>query len=399
MRYSYLDPYRQSRRPMRVLSVFGTRPEAIKMAPVLHALASRQDRIESRVCVTAQHRQILDQVLTLFAIEPDVDLDLMEPGQTLDGLTARVVRSMTDVLERERPDCLLIQGDTTTVMATALAAFYQKIPIGHVEAGLRTYKRYSPFPEEVNRRVVSTMADVHFAPTQTAVDALRAEQVPEADIVLTGNTVVDALLWTAARRSSQTTRQLLKRIRSNGGADMAIVLVTCHRRENFGAPFEELCRGLRLLADRNPQVQLVYPVHPNPNVRAAVERLLTAHPRIHLLEPVSYEPFVHLMRESTIIITDSGGVQEEAPVLGKPVLVVRDDTERPEAVHANVVKVIGTDAKRIVAEAELLLGDSAAYAAMARGISPYGDGKAAPRIVDALLSRYSHQESDVIMAG
>lgn len=380
---------------MRVLSVFGTRPEAIKMAPVLHALRSRSDRIESRVCVTGQHRQMLDQVLSLFAIEPDIDLDLMRPGQTLDGLTAQVVVKMTDVLEREMPDCVLIQGDTTTVMATALAAFYKKIPVGHVEAGLRTYKRYSPFPEEVNRRVVSTVADVHFAPTQTAVDALRAEHVRACDIVLTGNTVVDALLWTAARKCSETTRELLEEIERNGKADVAIVLVTCHRRENFGAVFEELCRGVCLLADRNPQVQIVYPVHPNPNVRGPAERLLRSHPRIRLLEPLSYEPFVHLMQKSKLVITDSGGVQEEAPVLGKPVLVVREHTERPEAVQANAVKLVGTSAERIVMEAELLLNDSTVYAAMARGISPYGDGKAAPRIVRALLSRYSSEGRDL----
>lgn len=374
--------------PVRVLSVFGTRPEAIKMAPVVHALAAIPERIESRVCVTGQHRHMLDQVLTLFGIEPDIDLDLMQPGQRLDQLTARVVERMTEVLDRERPDCLLVQGDTTTVMATALAAFYRRIPVGHVEAGLRTYKRYSPFPEEINRRIVSSIADMHFAPTRTAAAALRAEGVSDTDIVLTGNTVVDALHWTVERPVPAATAQLVHGLRLDTGQDPTIVLVTGHRRESFGAPFEAMCRGLRLLADRNPTVQLVYPVHLNPEVRRPVEHILGSHPRIHLIEPLAYEPFVHLMAAARFIITDSGGIQEEGPVLAKPVLVVREDTERPEAVEAGVVRLIGTRTERIVEEGERLLRDPAAYRAMARGISPYGDGKAAPRIVDALLARY-----------
>ncbi len=372
---------------MRVLSVFGTRPEAIKMAPVLLALAGEPD-IESRVCVTAQHRQMLDQVLSLFGIRPDVDLDLMRPGQGLDGLTARVLERTTEIIDRERPDCVLLQGDTTTVMAAALAAFYRKVPIGHVEAGLRTNRRFSPFPEEINRRIVSSVADLHFAPTQTAVSALRAERVPDEDIVLTGNTVVDALLWTVERPVPAATERLLAGLRGRSGQDTRIVLVTGHRRENFGRPFEDVCRGLRMLADRNPAVHIVYPVHLNPEVRRPVERILGDHPRIHLLDPLGYEDFVHVMAAATLVVTDSGGIQEEAPVLGKPVLVVREDTERPEAVEAGVVRVIGTGSGRIVAEGERLLGDHVAYRDMARGVSPYGDGKAAPRIVDALLSRY-----------
>jgi UDP-N-acetylglucosamine 2-epimerase (hydrolysing) len=331
---------------------------------------------------------MLDQVLSLFSIRPDLDLNVMTTGQTLDQLTSRVIEKMTTVLEREQPDCLLIQGDTTTVMASALAAFYLRIPVAHVEAGLRTYKRYSPFPEEINRRIVSAVADVHFAPTATAVDALREERVPDDQIVLTGNTVVDALLWTASRCASEGTMELLNRIRAGGSVDDPIVLVTGHRRENFGAPFESMCRGLRMLADRNSHVQLVYPVHLNPEVQRPVRNILQGHPRIHLVEPLSYESFVHLMKASTLVITDSGGVQEEAPALGKPVLVVRNDTERPEAVRANVARLIGTSSDRIVKEAELLLCDEHEYASMARSISPYGDGHAAQRIVDSLLARY-----------
>jgi UDP-N-acetylglucosamine 2-epimerase (non-hydrolysing) len=379
----------------RVLTVFGTRPEAIKMAPVLRALARHPARVELRVCVTAQHRQMLDQVLQLFEISPALDLDLMAPDQSLADLTSRVLTRMSEVLAAERPDCVLIQGDTTTVMATAMAAFYEGIPVGHVEAGLRTYSPRSPFPEEINRRIVSAVADLHFAPTQRAVDALLAERVPAERIFLTGNTVVDALMWTAARDASPPTRALFAELglalNGNGAATPGprMILVTGHRRESFGSRFESLCGGLRDIADRNQDVHLVYPVHLNPNVQAPVNRILDGHPRIHLLAPQPYETFVHLMKAAELIITDSGGVQEEAPVLAKPVLVVREDTERPEAVEAGVVKIIGTSSQRIVEEAERLLHDRQAYQRMALGISPYGDGHAAERIAAAVLARYA----------
>jgi UDP-N-acetylglucosamine 2-epimerase len=374
---------------MRVLTVFGTRPEAIKLAPVIRELQRRPGHVDLRIAVTGQHREMLDQALALFEISPSLDLNLMAPDQSLADLTTRALSGLTSVLAAERPDCLLIQGDTTTVMAAALAAFYQRIPVAHVEAGLRTYNPLSPFPEEVNRRVVSLVADVHFAPTQRAVDALIAEHVPADRILLTGNTVVDALLWTAAREPSLATRTLLADVgASDRSRDAPMILVTGHRRESFGGPFESLCRGLRAIADRHPNVGLVYPVHLNPNVQAPVMRILGGHPRIHLVPPQPYETFVHLMKRATIIITDSGGVQEEAPVLGKPVLVVRDDTERPEAVEAGVVKIIGTAAERIVAETERLMHDADEYRRMSKAVSPYGDGHASERIATALVARY-----------
>jgi len=375
---------------IRVLSVFGTRPEAIKMAPVIRELQKYPEQVESRVCVTAQHRQMLDQVLDLFGIVPDIDLDIMRPNQSLPDLTARVLLSMSDVLSQERPDIVLVQGDTTTVMATALAAFYQQIPVGHVEAGLRTYDRYAPFPEEINRRMAGVLATYHFAPTRTAVNALLSEGISRENIFLTGNTVVDALLWVVNQPPSSFTRSLFTRLQiplHKSENDKKIILVTAHRRENFGSPFEDLCRGIRLIADRNPNVHIVYPVHYNPNVREIAYRILEGHPRIHLLDPLPYEPFAHLMKAAYLILTDSGGIQEEAPALGKPVLVLRDVTERPEAVEAGAVKVIGTDTQRVVEETERLLHDENAYLSMAQSISPYGDGHAAERIVQIILTR------------
>ena len=350
------------------------------MAPVVRELEKYPDRIASLVCVTAQHREMLDQVLDSFGIVPDVDLDLMQPGQTLPELTARVLVKMTQVLDQVQPDWVLVQGDTTTVMVTALAAFYQRIPVGHVEAGLRTHKRYSPFPEEINRRIADVLATLYFAPTPTAAQALVAENVPPEAIYVTGNTVIDALQWAVAQPPPSSLAPWM--------ADLAgkrVVLVTAHRRENFGPAFAQICLGLRDLARRNPDVALVYPVHLNPRVQAPVHKILGDEAREHLIPPQPYLAFAHLMQRADIVLTDSGGIQEEAPALGKPVLVMRADTERPEAVAAGTAKLIGPDAAAIVAESERLLHDAEAYAVMANAVSPYGDGHAAERIVDVLL--------------
>jgi UDP-N-acetylglucosamine 2-epimerase (non-hydrolysing) len=371
-----------------VLSIFGTRPEAIKMAPVVHALRACPNEIASLVCVTAQHRQMLDQVLELFHVAPDVDLNLMAPGQTLPALTARVITGVEDVLARLQPDLVLVQGDTTTVMAAALAAFYRRIPVGHVEAGLRTNDRYNPFPEEINRRIAGQLATLHFAPTARAADALRREGLSPETIHVTGNTVIDALHWVVAQPAPTEVESLLADLGcGTGRADARrLVLVTAHRRESFGAPFEQICLGLRELARRNRDVTLVYPVHLNPNVREPVQRLLAHEERIHLIEPLSYLPFAHLMKAAHLVLTDSGGVQEEAPSLGVPVLVLRRETERQEAVEAGTVKLIGPDAEAIVRESERLLHDEAAYAAMSSAVSPYGDGHSAERIAQIILT-------------
>jgi len=354
------------------------------MAPVVKELERHPDRIDPRVCVTAQHREMLDQVLDLFGIEPDLDLDLMRSSQTLAEITSRILTGMDEVLEAERPAWVLVQGDTTTVMATAIAAFYRRIGVGHVEAGLRTSNRYNPFPEEINRRIAGVVATTHFAPTQTARDALLAEGVAPETVIQTGNPIIDALHWVLAQPKSSTSEQLFEEL-GLPDPDSKMILVTAHRRESFGPPFESLCRGLRSLVDRNPDVRIVYPVHLNPNVREPVDRLLSNHERIQLIEPLSYEPFAHLMSEASIILTDSGGIQEEAPALGKPVLVMRETTERPEAVEAGVARLVGTDAGRIVEEAERLLHDAEAYADMSRRVNPFGDGQAAERIVQVLM--------------
>lgn len=360
-----------------VLAVFGTRPEAIKMAPVIGELA-RRDGVRVRTCVTAQHREMLDQVLAIFAIRPDHDLALMRPGQALPALTARVLEGVSAVLDRERPDAVLVQGDTTTAMAAALAAFYARVPVGHIEAGLRTGDRYSPFPEEINRRIVGTLATWHFPPTRRAAEALRREQVPEEAIHVTGNTVIDALLATV-----ETTTPPAWPFPAAG---RRLVLVTAHRRENFGAPLAGAFAGLRELVERNPDLEIAYPVHLNPEVEGPARRILGGHARIHLLPPQDYAAFVHLMALATLIVTDSGGIQEEAPALGKPTLVMRQETERPEALEAGTARLVGADPVRIVAEAERLLHDPAAYGAMARAANPFGDGTAARKIVDALLA-------------
>ena len=362
----------------KALCVVGTRPEAIKMAPVIQALR-REPWAQVRVLATAQHRHMLDQVLRLFGIEPDIDLDIMRPDQALTTLTARLLLDLDDVLLAERPDVVLAQGDTTTVMAVALACFYHRVPFGHVEAGLRTGDMDNPFPEEMNRVVAGRMARWHFAPTATARQNLLREGVPETSIHLTGNTVIDALLDVAARRPAiGVALDDAKRL----------VLVTAHRRENFGEPFREICRAVRDLVDRNADIQVLYPVHPNPNVSTVAQELLGGHDRIVLCPPLDYLPFVGAMQRAYLILSDSGGVQEEAPALATPVLVLRRETERPEAVDAGVVRLVGPDHDRILAEAQRLLDDETAYAEMARGVSPYGDGKAAARIVDVLRSAF-----------
>lgn len=362
-----------------VLSVFGTRPEAIKMAPVVRELAQYRDQIRSVICVTAQHRQMLDQVLDWFQIVPDIDLDLMVENQTLAGLTATAMLRLTGVLHDVRPDLVLVQGDTTTAMIAALASFYQQIPVGHVEAGLRTRDRYRPFPEEINRHLIGVLATYHFAPTQTAVDALRSEGVPAERIYLTGNPVIDALQWTVRQPYTLDLGFPLD-------DEHKLILVTAHRRESFGPPFESICDALAAIARRNPEVRIVYPVHLNPNVQTPVRRLLAGQDRIHLLPPMDYAAFAHLMARSYLVLTDSGGIQEEAPALGKPVLVMRQVTERPEAVEAGTVKLVGTDCEVIVRETERLLHDPAAYAQMATAVSPYGDGHAARRIGQTILA-------------
>jgi len=357
----------------RILAVVGTRPEAVKMAPVIHALR-KTPWAEVRVLATAQHREMLDQTLAFFDLRPDVDLDLMRAGQSLADLTARLVAALDPVLAAERPDCVLAQGDTTTVMATALCAFYQKVRFGHVEAGLRTHDKWLPFPEEMNRALCGRLADIHFAPTARARDNLLREGVPAASVHMVGNTVIDALLWSAER---------VPEGRFQPPPGQRLLLVTAHRREHFGARFESLCAALRELAGRQ-DVRILYPVHPNPNVREPAHRLLGGHPRIELCEPLDYPDMVAAMKASTLILTDSGGVQEEAPSLGKPVLVLREQTERPEGVQAGAARLVGTDHGRIVAAARELLDDPAAYRAMTGILNPYGDGTSGRAIAAAL---------------
>lgn len=368
---------------MKVLTVFGTRPEAIKMAPVVKALADHQD-FEAKVCVTAQHRQMLDQVLDIFAIRPDFDLNLMKPGQDLSDITSNVLLGMRDVYWQWQPDIVLVHGDTTTTLAASLSGYYAKVRVGHVEAGLRTHNKYSPWPEEMNRRLAGAVTDLHFAPTATARDNLLQEGTAPDTIHITGNTVIDALLDVVDRVRADG--QLKRRFDSQFDfldPGKRLILVTGHRRENFGAGFENICQALADIAARG-DVQVVYPVHLNPNVQEPVRRILSGIADIHLIKPQDYLPFVYLMDRSTFLITDSGGVQEEAPSLGKPVLVMRDTTERPEAVEAGTVKLVGTDRAAIVREANRLLDDAAAYDAMARAHNPYGDGLAAVRIRDIL---------------
>ncbi len=367
--------------PLRVLSIFGTRPEAVKMAPVVTRLVDTHG-IESAVCVTAQHREMLDQVLDLFAISPDYDLDIMRPNQSLSSLTAAVFTTLEPVIDQARPDWVLIQGDTTTVMATALLAYYHHIHIGHIEAGLRTGDKWQPFPEEINRRVAGVVADLHFAPTAWARDNLLREGVSEKHIFITGNPVIDALQSVITKPYNFESGPL-----GQIPANRRLILVTAHRRENFGKPLENIFNALRQIAEAYADdIYVIYPVHLNPNVQAPAQRILADVPNIRLIDPLDYLPMVHLMKRAYLILTDSGGLQEEGPALGTPVLVLRQKTERPEAVEAGTARLVGTETGRIIAETRRLLEDQALYNAMARAANPYGDGHAAEKIVAALLN-------------
>jgi UDP-N-acetylglucosamine 2-epimerase (non-hydrolysing) len=369
---------------IRTLTIAGTRPEAIKMAPLIQRLGS-DPRFESRTCVTGQHRQMLDSVLQQFSIVPHYDLNIMRPNQKLADIAAATLTGLTPVLDEFRPDWVLVQGDTTTTLAAAIAAFYSGVAVGHIEAGLRTGNLAAPWPEEGNRKLTTAITRLHFAPTASSRANLLAEGVRADTIHVTGNTVIDALLATRDRIAADADlRSSLDARFPMLGQFARMVLVTGHRRENFGTGFENICRALSELAARFADVLILYPVHMNPNVREPVFRLLQDRPNVRLIEPVDYLPFVHLMNRSTLIITDSGGVQEEAPSLGKPVLVMREVTERPEAVEAGTVKLVGTDADRIVREASTLLADDAAWQRMSRAMNPYGDGKACGRIADIL---------------
>lgn len=368
----------------KVSLIFGTRPEAIKLCPLILSM-QKHPTLEPHVCVTGQHRQMLDQVLDAFGVVPEVDLALMQPNQSLGGLTALAIAALDTYLAECKPDMVLIQGDTTTAFCAALCAFYRKIPVGHVEAGLRTGNKYSPFPEEINRVLATRLSDLHFAPTSTARNNLLKEGVPAARIFVTGNTVIDALLIALDKVKTNPPKiPGLPQFLINGKSDKAIVLITGHRRENFGEGFENICRAIAELARRFPDTHFVYPVHLNPNVRDPVDRILgkTTDGNIHLIDPLAYLPFVALMNRATLILTDSGGVQEEAPSLGKPVLVMRETTERPEAVTAGTVKLVGTSPEVIVSETARLLTDKQYYDNMAYANNPYGDGYAAHRILD-----------------
>lgn len=368
----------------RVLTVFGTRPEAIKMAPLVHALSS-DERFEAKCCVTAQHREMLDQVLELFEIKPDYDLNLMRAGQSLNDVTARILLELKSVLQEFKPDVVLVHGDTATTFAASLAAYYEQIPVGHVEAGLRTGNIYSPWPEEANRKLTGTLTQYHFAPTETSQNNLLKENFKKESISVTGNTVIDALLLIKEKIDhDEALQHSLSEQFPFLREDKKLVLVTGHRRESFGGGFERICEALAFTAQKHPEAQIVYPMHLNPNVREPVNRILAGISNVHLIEPQQYLPFIYLMNRSHIILTDSGGIQEEAPSLGKPVLVMRDTTERPEAVEAGTVKLVGTNVDRIVTGLTTLLQDEQAYKEMSFAHNPYGDGKACQRILDVL---------------
>ncbi len=369
---------------IKVMTVFGTRPEAIKMAPIVLELQKHPDTIVPVVAVTAQHREMLDQVLNLFHIKPDHDLNIMAAGQTLFDITTRAMMGLDKVLTEEKPDIVLVHGDTTTTFAGALAAYYHQTAVGHVEAGLRTHNKYSPFPEEMNRRLTGCIADLNFAPTSTSEANLLAENVPPESIFVTGNTVIDALHHTV-RDDFDFQEDSLKDVDFQ---NKRIILVTTHRRENLGEPMRHVYKALKQLTEEFDDVEVVFPVHKNPKVREVVNEELGGLAKVHLIDPLDYEPFANLMHRAHLILTDSGGVQEEAPALGKPVLVLRDTTERPEAVDAGTVKLIGTDRERVYEEAKKLLTDKAEYSRMAESVNPYGDGKAAARIIQAILYHY-----------
>lgn len=368
----------------RVMTVFGTRPEAIKMAPLVHALAT-DDRFEVTVCVTAQHREMLDQVLELFEIVPDIDLNLMKAGQTLNQITANILLELKPALQEVKPDVVLVHGDTATTFAASLASYYEQIPVGHVEAGLRTGNLYSPWPEEANRKLTASLTRYHFAPTDTSKENLTRENYSRENISVTGNTVIDALMLIKSKIAQDTALENeLNSAFPYLDESKKLILVTGHRRENFGDGFERICRAIAQVATSHPDVQVVYPVHLNPNVRKPVSRILEGIDNVLLIEPQEYLPFIYLMMRSHLILTDSGGIQEEAPSLGKPVLVMRDTTERPEAVEAGTVKLVGTEEHVIVQNIEKLLTDPSAYEAMSRAHNPYGDGKACQRILEVL---------------
>lgn len=375
--------------PIKVMTVFGTRPEAIKMAPVVLELGKYPEYIKPIVAVTAQHREMLDQVLNLFKISPDHDLDIMAQGQTLFDITCRAMQGLNLAMAEEKPDIVLVHGDTTTTFAGALAAFYHQITVGHVEAGLRTGNKYSPFPEEMNRKLTGSVTDLHFAPTQTARNNLLTENVSDETIFVTGNTVIDALL-AIVDADYKFTDELLAKI----DYSKRIILVTTHRRENLGEPMRHVYQALRQLVTEYDDVEIVFPVHRNPKVREVVNSELGGLDRVHLIDPLDYQPFANLLARSYLVLTDSGGIQEEAPSLGKPVLVLRDTTERPEAIDAGTVKLIGTDKDRVYGETKLLLDSPAEYHRMANACNPYGDGQSSRRIVEAILCKYGCRQQN-----
>lgn len=381
----------------KIMLVFGTRPEAIKMAPLVKEFQKHPGKFETIVCVTGQHRQMLDQVLDLFEIKPDYDLNIMKQGQDLYDVTARVLTGLRDVLEESKPDVILVHGDTTTSTAAALAAFYKQIPVGHVEAGLRTFNIYSPWPEEMNRQITSRIAQYNFAPTPLSRQNLLQENVPDEKVTITGNTVIDALYWVVDKiKNTPELDDELKKVLKESGYDVSrlkdgkkLVLITGHRRENFGDGFISMCKAIKTLTEKYPDVDFVYPMHLNPNVRKPIHEVfgenLEGLGNMFFIEPLEYLSFVYLMEKSNIVLTDSGGIQEEAPGLGKPVLVMRDTTERPEALEAGTVKLVGTDFDKIVSEVSALLEDDEYYNTMSKAVNPYGDGKACGRIVKAVL--------------
>lgn len=366
---------------MRVLVTIGTRPEAVKMAPVIAALSQHPAGFDVRVCVTAQHRELLDQVIRLFDVSVDYDLNLMKPGQGLSDVTVDVLRGMESVLAESKPDVVLVHGDTTTSFAAALACYYRHVPSAHVEAGLRTHDKLRPFPEEMNRRLGDALCDYHYAPTPRARQNLLEERIPDSGILVTGNTVIDALLDVASRPYVFDDPRL-----ESLGQQRRLILATAHRRESFGDRFEQMCTAMRDLVRAYPDIELAYPVHPNPNVRSVADRVLGDEPRVHLLEPLDYLPFVHLLKRAYLVLTDSGGIQEEAPSLGKPVLVTREVTERPEAVEAGTALIVGNTYSGIITAVSKLLDDSSVYEQMAKAVNPYGDGLASRRIADHLAT-------------
>ena len=373
----------------KIMLVFGTRPEAIKMAPLVYAIKAKPDQFELKVCVTSQHREMLDQVLDIFNIKPDIDLNLMKKNQNLSNLTSIILNNMQTVFTKHQPNIVLVHGDTTTTLATSMAAFYESISVGHVEAGLRTYNLNAPFPEEFNRQITSKITKWHFAPTKISKKNLLSDGIDKSSITITGNTVIDALNWILNRIDNDKNRQqnlnnILNAVLSFNWKNENFVLVTAHRRENFGDGFFEICSAVKELALKYPKIHFVYPVHLNPNVSRIVYRLLKGIKNIHLIKPLEYEPFIYLLKHSYLVLTDSGGIQEEAPSLGKPVLVMRETTERPEAIEAGTVEIVGSNKKKIVKRVSRLLNNKKHYQKMSRAHNPYGDGLACKRIVDVL---------------